>query len=157
MNLSGGLSFKAENPLGKLCKWLRILGFDTIYEQEIGPARFTAADHQGRILLTRRRSMADGCEPEKCIFIRSDHVFEQVKEIIALLGLSVEDIAPFSRCARCNGALEGVDKRQAIDSVPDYVWETQSSFRACTGCRRIYWAGSHTRRAAGIIETLFEK
>ena len=156
MKVSGHISFAAEKPLGKLSKWLRILGFDTIYEPDVAPVQFGEIDNRVGILLTRRRNTEKGSDPRRRIFIRSNHVFEQMKEVISVLGLSVKDIEPFSRCIRCNGAIERVDKKQMIDKVPDYVWETQNSFRVCVGCKRIYWPGSHTRRADGIIKELFE-
>jgi hypothetical protein len=156
MKISGHISFAVEKPLGKLSKWLRILGFDTIYEQDVAPVQFSAIDNKGRILLTRRCNTEKRYDPMTRIFIRPDHVFEQMKEVISLLGLSLKDIQPFSRCIRCNGAIERVDKKEVIDKVPDYVWETRNSFRVCVGCKRIYWPGSHTLRADGIIKKLFE-
>jgi len=144
-------NFAAEKTLGKLAKWLRILGFDTIYDPDI---KNTA--ESGRILLTRTKRIQDEYTTDKLIFIESDKPFKQLQEVVKALGIVNEDIKTFSRCIRCNIKIRTINKNLIRSVVPDYVWENQDSFKACIECKRIYWQGSHTKRSMEIIKKLFE-
>jgi len=144
-------NFAAEKTLGKLAKWLRILGFDTVYDPDnINPAE------SGRILLTRTKRIQDEYTTDKLIFIESDKPFKQLQEVIKELGIVKEDIKTFTRCIRCNTEIRTIDKNSIRSVVPDYVWESQDSFKACSKCKRIYWQGSHTKRSMEVIKKLFE-
>lgn len=144
-------NFAAEKTLGKLAKWLRILGFDTIYDPDIkNPAE------SGRILLTRTKRIKYEYTTDKLIFIKSDKPFNQLKEVIKALGIVNEDIKTFTRCIRCNTKIRMINKNSIRSVVPDYVWENQDSFKTCIKCKRIYWQGSHTKRSMEIIKKLFE-
>ncbi len=144
-------NFAAEKTLGKLAKWLRILGFDTIYDPDIkNPAE------SGRILLTRTKRIKNEYTTDKLIFIKSDKPFKQLKEVIKALGIVNEDIKMFTRCIRCNTKIRMINKNSIRSVVPDYVWENQDSFKTCIKCKRIYWQGSHTKRSMEIIKKLFE-
>jgi len=156
MGIAGNITFAAEKPLGKLAKWLRILGFDTVYEQDVSSGKFIHPGYQGRILLTRRSRFRDTNASRKLIFIHSNRIVEQLKEVIQSLGLAKENVQPFSRCIRCNTPIEQVEKAHLMAKVPDYIWETQNTFRICSRCRRIYWPGSHTKRTLEMIERVFD-
>ena len=145
-------NFAAEKTLGKLAKWLRILGFDTIYDPGIiNPAE------SGRILLTRTKRIRNEYLTGKLIFIESDKPFKQLQEVIEELGIVKEDVRPFTRCIRCNTEIRMIDKNSIRSIVPDYVWERQDFFKACSKCKRIYWQGSHTKLGMEIIKKLFEQ
>ena len=144
-------NFAAEKTLGKLAKWLRILGYDTIYDPGIiNPAE------SGRILLTRTKRIRDEYTTDKLIFIKSDKPFKQLQEVIKTLGIVHEDIKTFTRCIKCNTEIRTINKNSIRSVVPDYVWENHDSFKACIECKRIYWQGSHTKRSMEIIKKLFE-
>ena len=147
--------FAAEKTLGKLAKWLRILGFDTSYESNFSNSTAWQPADAKRIFLTRTQSRRDKTSSSNLIFIKSDHLFEQLKEVIQTLALEHKDTRPFSRCLQCNTAIEAVDKDSVRNAVPDYIWETHDTFRRCRRCRKIYWPGSHTKRTMDIIEGLF--
>ena len=155
MDTTGSIAFAAEKPLGKLAKWLRILGFDTIYEQEVPSTDFKNEKNRGRIYLTRRKGMRCPFPPVECLTILSDHVQEQLKEVVTTLCLRSEDIRPFSRCIRCNNLIEEVERSLVAAKVPDYVFETRNVFRICSRCDRIYWRGSHSKRIDETIKRLF--
>ncbi len=146
--------FAAENTLGKLAKWLRILGFDTFYSADVSGKALIDADLK-RILLTRTRQIRDLSVSQRFIFIESNDPFEQLREVIQATGITRRDILPFSRCIRCNALIRRVSKDFVRKMVPEYVWESHDTFRMCARCRRIYWSGSHTRRSRDIIESLF--
>lgn len=131
----------ADCMLGRLAKWLRLLGYDTAYEND-------ATDHElarraraeGRILLTRDQQLSNRRGLET-LFIRSQQLEEQVKEVRDAIGPPVDP--SLSRCTVCNAVLEDVNAAAVADRVPPYVLETHTEFRRCPGCGRVYWAGSH--------------
>ncbi len=155
MNRANEMRFAVENTLGKLAKWLRILGFDTFYKPDLSAEKLMDIG-TGRILLTRTARIRGRNTSRKLIFITSDNPFEQVREVIGTLGITQKDARPFSRCVRCNTMVQKVDKDSIRKRVPDYIWETHDAFRSCSQCGRIYWPGSHTQRSRDIIKRLFK-
>ena len=155
MDSKNEIRFVAEMTLGKLAKWLRILGFDTIYGTNVAGEKLidTVKD---RILLTRTKRIRNMRIVKECVFVTSDHPFEQLREVVLALGIEKEDIRPFSRCIQCNASIRPIEKNAVRGKIPDYIWETQDAFHTCGHCRRIYWSGSHTRRSRDIIKKLFK-
>ena len=148
--------FAVDKSLGSLAKWLRILGFDTVYESDISAADFGHQIDEGRVLITRTRKMQMtfmGCDP---VFIESNKLQEQLTQVVRHLDIKPGDICPFSRCIHCNCPTENTDKEEVYGLVPDYIWETHDKFNSCRQCNRIYWAGSHTERSLDRIKQLFE-
>ena len=144
--------FIADNMLGRLAKWLRLLGYDTLYlphADDPGLARVARA--QDRVLLTRdveltrRRGVLH-------LLIESEKVGEQVSQVFRAFKLSTREA--FSRCAECNQRLEVVSKELVRGIVPPYVFSTQERFRQCAQCGRIYWRGTHWARMVARIEDL---
>lgn len=155
MESASKIRFAAEMTLGKLAKWLRILGFDTMYSPNFSGERLIDMG-EGCILLTRTIRIRDMKTAQERIFITSNNPFDQLREVVQSLGLTMKDIRPFSRCIRCNMPLRTVEKKDVRGRVPDHIWETHEVFRMCTCCRRIYWPGSHTRRSRDRISRLFQ-
>jgi uncharacterized protein with PIN domain len=148
--------FAAEKTLGKLTKWLRLLGFDTQYEPELSGKRFIENLEKDRILLTRTRRIRKQFASRKLIFVESDHLEEQLSQIFHELGLKASQTRPFSRCLQCNVPIIAVEKNSLWGRVPDYIFETHDHFKKCTECDRIYWHGSHTRRSLVKIQQLLD-
>jgi len=144
--------FLADEMLGRLARWLRLLGYDTLY---LSPAddqqlvRRARAD--GRILLTRDASLAQRRNLDALLIV-SDRVQEQLAQVYRQLHLSTDN--RFARCALCNVVLDHLDKEAARAQVPPYVFQTQSAFRRCPACQRIYWRGTHWQRMQKLLETL---
>jgi uncharacterized protein with PIN domain len=157
MNSESEICFAAEPTLGKLAKWLRILGFDTSYEPGFSTKKSIDSGRKNRILLTRTERVRDGKLPQEFIFITSNIPFEQLREVIDTLGIIYTDTRPFSRCIRCNTCIQPVDKDSVRGDVPDFIWQTRDIFQICGRCRRIYWPGSHTERSHDIIMRLFDR
>jgi len=153
MDSANEIRFTVEMTLGKLAKWLRILGFDTAYAANVAGGELIDTA-RNRILLTRTKRIWDMKIAKECIFITSNHPFEQLREVILALDIEKEDIRPFSRCIQCNTSIRWVEKNAVRGKVPDYIWETQDTFHTCSHCRRIYWSGSHTQRSRNIINRL---
>lgn len=150
------IAFVADPSLGRLCKWLRILGFDALRVREVSSLkRITPID--GRpFLLTRIRALKDLPNGDRTIFIRSNDPFEQLKQVIDHIGISIADIRPFSRCIRCNRTTSELDKASVLNRIPDYVWQTAERIDQCPECGRFYWRGSHSRRITDRIRQLFD-
>jgi len=148
--------FTVEATLGKLAKWLRIMGFDARSEP-CGSIGSKVAVFSGRILLTRTRRRFQELQGCPCVFIHSNDPFDQLKEVISGVGLSPHDIRPFSRCLLCNETTEPVNKDAVRHLVPDFVWESHERFCRCRLCQKIYWSGSHTERGMARIASLFEE
>ena len=147
--------FAAERTLGKLAKWLRLLGFDTIFETQNSSDTFSKGIQAERILLTRTRAVREQCGTRQYVFIKSDHVRDQIQQVIRELGIAFQHIRPFSRCISCNVEIIKIEKDAVFGQVPDYVWETHDIFHTCPECKRIYWRGSHTERNLQRIKELF--
>ena len=146
--------FAAEKTLGKLTKWLRLLGFDTLYETEISAERFIKTLEKDRIYLTRTQSMRKKFGSSKLIFVESDQWEQQLDQIFRQLHIKAGQTRPFSRCLQCNAPIEPVQKSSLQGRVPDYIFETHDHFKRCPECDRIYWSGSHTRRSLDKIRHL---
>ncbi len=143
--------FLADRMVGTLAKWLRILGYDTVYMPEASPASVKREAHrQGRILLTRRTCFLNQKDVPPFVFIRADRFREQLKQVCTDLQLTVSS-SLLRRCSVCNQELETIDRERVQSRVPAYVWRTQSTFFRCQQCQRIYWNATHRER---ILEEL---
>jgi hypothetical protein len=130
-----------DGMLGRLAKWLRLLGYDTAYFPDLDDNELVRlARAQGRILLTRDRELTRR-RGLSCLLVESDELEEQIQQVISELDLETEQ--PFSRCPVCNTPLQKVEKRLVKERVPPYVFRTQENFSLCPKCDRIYWQGSH--------------
>jgi uncharacterized protein with PIN domain len=148
--------FAAEKTLGRLTKWLRLLGFDTLYEFELSGKNFVETLENDRILLTRTRRIQKQLASRKLIFVESDHLTQQLNQIFRELDIKAAQTRPFSRCLQCNASIVNVAKASVWGRVPDYIFETHARFQKCLECDRIYWPGSHTRRSFEKIRQVLD-
>jgi len=145
--------FACDAMLGSLARWLRLAGFDTHFDPGLSDPELSAlARQEGRWLVTCDRRLAAGAGP-RAILLGQGPVAEQVSELRRRLPVSVEAANFLSRCSRCNGALRVVAREEVAGSVPPYVAVHAPGFKACGGCGRIYWPGTHTER---IVRKLWE-
>jgi uncharacterized protein with PIN domain len=134
--------------LGRLAKWLRLLGLDTLYAGRRSDHQIAAlARAEGRIVLTRDREMTRR-KGICCLYVDSQVLEEQLAQVVAAVGRA-PGAAP--RCPRCNQALARVTRDQVRPHVPVYVWETQSVFHWCERCDKYYWPGTHWERIQATI------
>jgi len=151
-----GPCFIADDQLGKLARWLRILGFDTVYFREIDDAELIRkAAEEKRILLTRDTRIAERPGPANCIFVESDNWLEQLQQLVAQLNLKLTADNLFSRCLLCNSVLRGVPKAEVKDRVPPFVFQTQEEFVRCPSCDKIYWQGTHVSHVLEKLKPFF--
>ena len=130
--------------LGSLARWLRIMGYDTVYyaDKEDDELR-DEAEKTGRILVTRDSGLYQRAVKNKvqAVLIHQEQTTDQLKEIVKELNLNVESVN--TRCPRCNGALEPVDKEKVKDKVPGESFNAFDEFWTCLDCGAVYWKGSH--------------
>ena len=151
-----GIKFIVDNNVGKLAKWLRIMGYDALFFNAEDDSNMVAtALAEERVILTRdtqimkRRVVTSG--QLKAILIESDKPEQQMHQVIATLNLN-RQYRPFTICLECNQPLLERSKQQVKDLVPPYVFQTQSQFMECPACHRIYWRGTHWREMTKKLE-----
>lgn len=148
--------FLADEMLGRLAKWLRLLGYDTKYISRIpDPELLDLAEAEERSVLTRDTLLIRRKRCHNYIFIRSDHWREQLKQVYIEAGLNCD--AMFTMCPACNRPLHHVDKLSVEARVPAYVYATQERFSACEGCSRIFWAATHVSEITDVLKELREE
>ncbi len=143
----------ADSMLGRLARWLRILGYDVVYETSISDDDLIArALRENRIILTMDRELADRKSAKNALLLKSDDYKEQLKHVITYYKIDCESHI-FSRCLICNERMDSIEKEKIKDKVPPYVYASHDEFDICPQCRRIYWSGTHRDN---ILETLDE-
>lgn len=136
-------TFAADRMLGRLARWMRLLGADVRYDPALdGAAMLRCARADGRFLLTRDKRLKAS---PIVLLVRSNHHREQLREVIARFG-PLESMRPLSRCSRCNEPLQALSAQAAARLVHPYVYASQDRFACCTCCGRIYWNASHVER-----------
>lgn len=144
------LKFIVDFMAGRLAKWLRMLGFDTLYFKEDNNARLCQKSlEEDRIILTRKQSLA---HKDRVYLLKSELTFEQLKEVISKFKLKPK---PLTRCGLCNTKLTEVNKEDVKGKVPLFVYQNQSSFVHCNRCNKYYWQGTHYDAIDKRIKGLF--
>lgn len=150
------IKFLADQMLGKLVKWLRILGYDTIYPSyDNDLSLILTARQENRILLTRDAKLIKRRNIGNFLFIKGDHWEEQLAGIIKGLKLEINLYSKiFSRCSLCNAPTKNIEKKEVKKHVPPYVFLTQDKFVYCPSCNKYYWRGTHWQRMVEKINQL---
>jgi uncharacterized protein with PIN domain len=135
--------------LGKLAKWMRLLGFDTSYYRNTnGKTIIYHSRKEGRTILTRAKDLIE--KHDNAILIESEILIEQLKQIAKSLKIK----SPFSRCPVCNTETEKIAKETIKNDVPPYVFESHDDFKKCPGCGRIFWQGTHYKEIEKVINEI---
>ena len=149
-----GKRFVADGHLGRLAAYLRMLGFDTLYQSDYRDeelARLSSSEK--RILLTRDRGLLKRNEVTRAYYVRETDPAHQLAEVSREFDLSAA-IAPFRRCTHCNAMLRPAEKKSIQQRLLPETAKYFEEFYACADCGRIYWKGSHYRRMRRLIEGL---
>lgn len=142
------MKFIVDEMLGRLAKWLRMIGYDTVYKTPTTDSILVnQAFREQRIIITRDTRLVERKYIPRFIIIKSDKYMEQLKQLVAELGLVPDPNLFFSRCLLCNAEIESISKDIVKPKIPPYVFETQESFLRCPSCNKIYWSGTHVDRA----------
>ena len=148
--------FILDNHLGRLNAYLRMLGFDCLYNKDWQDDTLAIlAWKENRILLTRDRRLLMRKIIQKGLCIRSLNPHEQVREVLERFNLYGK-YQPFSRCLRCNHELKPVSKETVIDQLEPLTRRYFDEFHQCSECGQVYWKGSHYDRMLTLINTLID-
>jgi len=146
--------FAVDRMLGRLAVWLRLLGFDTIYERQwSGSTLVRHAGLDGRVVLTRDRRLLRRRDDVAKVLVQSDQFRQQLRQV--LLTLHVVHIPGLgSRCSRCNEPLARAERAAVRTRVPPYVFATHVHYVECLRCRRIYWPATHLAHMRSELQTI---
>jgi uncharacterized protein with PIN domain len=147
--------FVLDVHLGRLAKYLRLCGFDTMYRNRFSDREIieiSLSDH--RIILTRDRGILKNRKVTHGYWIRSIVPEEQLAEVLDRFDLR-KNIMPFTRCLECNSSLTDVPKEEIIENLRPDTKKYFNDFRKCNGCGRIYWEGSHYDKMKDFVKRLF--
>jgi len=149
--------FFADAQLGRLARYLRLLGFDTRYENNIGDADLVRrAVAERRIVLSRDRDLLMRREVTHGCHVREDAPMRQLAQVIERCDL-VGRAQPFTRCMECNAPLRRVDKVQILDRLEPGTRRFYDTFWRCSGCGRIYWQGTHYQRLKSLVDAALSR
>lgn len=150
------LKFILDVHLGKLAKYLRLCGFDTIYRKDYDDAEIIRlALSEKRIILTHDLGILKNKLVTHGYWIRSQLPGEQLKEVLARFDLK-NLIRPFTRCIECNGVLAEVPKNEIIDRLLAKTRQYYEDYKKCPDCDRVYWEGSHFDKMKINIENIIK-
>lgn len=152
------MKFVADCMLGRLAKWLKILGFDVLYFPKAEDRDLVAiARREGRVLLTRDTGLIERAarRPDR-LFVRSDDWQEQIVQVLDDLELW-DEVRPNTRCIECNRPLKALPRARARNLVTPYVHEHATSFALCPGCNRVFWQGTHYGDMERKIDALLKR
>ena len=148
--------FVADRMLGKLAKWLRVLGYDVVYLKRAGEEEVLRRLQEGRMLLTRNRRARLWQGKGEIFMVHDNDPRIQLREVVKGLRLQEVDGAIFSRCLNCNHPLEAVKREAVREEVPDYVYQKEKEFHRCGDCGKVYWHGSHALRMRQQLKEILE-
>lgn len=146
--------FILDVHLGKLTKYLRLLGFDCLIDEHIGDNEIIAISLQEqRIILTRDRNLLKHRQVTHGYWIRSQKPKKQLEEVISRFDLK-NNANPFTRCMECNNMVTRVDKNDVLGDLQSKTKKYYNNFWRCPGCGRVYWEGSHFESMKKLVDSI---
>jgi hypothetical protein len=147
--------FLADAMLGRLARWLRVLGCDASYDPTVhDPALVDWARAEDRILLTRDRPLVLELRPGRFLLIVAERPLDQLRQVVTEVALT-PPVELFTRCLVCNAVLQAASEAERTGLIPLEARGLPGPVRRCPGCGRMYWPGSHVRRMRGALAGAF--
>ncbi len=149
------MRFLATRELGRLSRWLRLMGFDTAYAAA-GTTRagvILQALQEERVLLTRDKRFFP-YRGMRTIRVASEKVDEQLAQVLRDSRARADAKTFYTRCLKCNTPLEEIEKEGIKQRVPPHVFKTVDEFVRCAVCDQIFWAGTHLKLAEDFLKTV---
>ena len=148
--------FICDVHLGKLCRYLRLCGFDTLYDEYYSDQQMIRVGaKEKRILFTRDIGLLKNKRIYFGYFVRHIDPQKRIKEVVRQFRLR-DKISPFKICTKCNGRLKRVAKKAILDQLPPKVREYYQVFHRCSKCAQVYWKGSHYERLQEAIDLILK-
>ncbi len=148
--------FIVDTMLGEIARWLRIMGYDTLYSKTYTDNQILSiAEKTGRIILTRDRGLYIRARKRglRAYLVEGDTKVERLADLIVKTRIKLVLDPDRSRCPECNAPLIKVrDKSQVKDRVPPRSYEAYDTFYVCPRCGRVYWEGGHWKNIRRIAE-----
>ncbi len=145
------MKFICDSMLGRLAKYLRVLGLDAVYYRPSKKGTDFSFEEPYYFLTRRKKPIF-----RNSIYIKSDHVQDQLREIKHIIKPYIDPSRIMTRCIICNEVLNEIEKEKVEPYVPEYVFHTQDEFRICPKCGKIYWSGSHVENMSRWIKEFLE-
>jgi uncharacterized protein with PIN domain len=143
--------------LGKLAKWLKILGFDAVFFSKIeDDDLLEMAMNENRILLTRDTGLIERTKRKNSLFVESEEWREQVEQVLDHFDLW-KDVKPNSRCIECNVRIKDLPREKAKNLVTPFIFENADTFALCPDCGRVFWRGTHLKDMETKIDDFLKK
>lgn len=147
------MKFVCDVMLGKLAKYLRLLGLDAVYIRDPAQLKDMGESEEPWIFVTRRAKVTG---MPTSIVVQSELARRQVTELKHLLRPLVDPTQVLNRCIECNVPLEDIERSEVEHRVPEFVFHHYKGFRKCSSCNRIYWEGSHAKHMTGLLKELLD-
>jgi uncharacterized protein with PIN domain len=161
---NGEPRFLADDMVGKLARWLRIIGLDVAPAGRIDDnTLMRRALEEDRVLLTRHGRLLDqitakDLKPRRAelrwIVLESPHLLPQIEQVLKVTGITVDEGRFFTRCLICNSPLEPASKEDVAGEVPEFTYSIQDSYVRCRTCNKVFWRGTHTDRILNRLKKL---
>lgn len=149
--------FITDGMLGKLSRWLRLLGHDVLYYKSATDENLIDyAEKNDRILLTKDRKLVQQATKNgiKVFFVEGTEIVTMVGNLILNLNLNAEIDPNSSRCPKCNGSLLFMSKDSILEEIPKLTSVHYNEFWKCNGCGHVYWLGSHWKKITKTMEAV---
>lgn len=149
------LKFITDGMLGKLTRWLRLLGHDVEYANDIEDKKLMSiAKKEKRTLLTQdlelfQRANARGID---AFLVEGRTEVERIACMAKKYGFPLEIDVTVSRCPKCNSQIKPVEKDTAAEKIPKNTFTYYNKFWECPKCGQIYWQGAHWKRITKTLE-----
>ena len=145
-----------DQMLGSLATWLRFIGYDTYYTNEIKTDEelLEIAKKEKRILITRDKTLIEIAKKQKVEVIPIETIDLDEQLLLVLKDKPIQDLRVLSRCSLCNGELRIASKNQVADKIPPRIHDQYMLFWSCPNCNKIYWRGSHYDKIVDKVNQL---
>ena len=154
------MNFIIDGMLGKLARWLRMMGHDAKYSNVADDAELLAtAKKENRVLLTRDFALFEQAVSKniESYYVEGNSEPERLAEIAGRFGIPLEIDLKMSRCPKCNTKLQDVSKADIARQVEENTFEHYDVFWRCPGCGSVYWQGAHWTKIRATLEAAREK
>jgi uncharacterized protein with PIN domain len=149
------LRFIADGMLGKLARWLRMLGHDVHYYRDSEDKRLLEmAKTDKRVLLTRDLELYQRAKTQavEAVFVEAADEAGKLADLASRFGFKLEIDLSISRCPKCNEMIRAVSKEDVVHQIPELTSTYYDEFWKCLGCGQVYWRGAHWKKIEKTLE-----